>query len=85
MDPPPPKWKGQVLPPLPGVAVPGNLLLLISRPNEDDRTLDVNPGISNEMSIAENPLWLLPQDSALSARRLVNALNLIREGDTEKT
>jgi hypothetical protein len=79
-----PVWNGQVLPPLPGLAVFGNLLLLITRPNQDKRDLDVNLVISNQMGIAKAPLWLLPKDSDLSAKKLAHALNLTHDGDSDK-
>lgn len=84
VDPPPCKWKGQILPPLPGLEVYGNLLLLITRPNDETRVLEVNDVISSQMNIASDPLYLLLQDSHLSAKRLVNALNLAHDGQSEK-
>lgn len=77
-------WKAQVLPPLPDVATPGNLLLIIYRTNVDKRSLVTNDQISNDMKAAAGPLWLLPTPSALSAKRLINALNLVHDGDSPK-
>lgn len=77
-------WNARVLPPLPDSAAPGNLLLLIKRPRQNTEELTVNQEISNEMTAEEKPLWLVPSDSALSARRLVNALNILHDGKSDK-
>jgi hypothetical protein len=76
--------EGRILPPLPGLAVPGNLLWLINRSGKDTRTLITNDEISPIMTATSDPLWLLRASSALSAKRLVDALNLVHARELEK-
>lgn len=83
-SPPPLKWKGQVLPPFPGLNIYDNLLLLITRPDEDRRVLEVNEIISEQMDKARDPLWLLPEKPELAAKRLVDALNFVHDGESER-
>lgn len=83
-DPRPRKWKARILPPLPGLVVPGNLLLLINRPYGDTQTLTTNDTIGADMVAAGNPIWLIPEHSNLSARRLINALNLFKNEKSAK-
>lgn len=84
MDPQPFMWKGQVIPPLLGDDAPGNLLLIITRPSQDPRQLEINNAISSEMKFASEPIYLFPQTFDLLAKQLVNALNLAHNGESEK-
>jgi hypothetical protein len=77
--------EGRILPPLPGLAVPGNLLWLINRSGKDTRTLITNDEISPIMTATSDPLWLLRASSALSAKRLVDALNLAHAREFRET
>lgn len=84
MNPPPSMWRGQVIPTLLGADAPGNLLLIITRPTTDTSKLEVNNAVSSQMEFASKPIYLLPADSDLPAKRLVNALNLAHNGESEK-
>lgn len=77
-------WKGQILPSLAGIGVSGNLLLLITRPDEDKRVLEINEKITGNMKNDKAPIWLMLDQSSLSSKRLVNALNLVHSGETDQ-
>lgn len=84
MDPQSSLWRGQVIPQLLRADAPGNLLLIITRPTYDIGKFEVNKTISSQMEFASKPVYLLPTDFDLPAKRLINALNLAHDGESEK-
>lgn len=70
---------------LPGLNLYGNLMLMLRRPVKDDRVIVANPAILAHGSPANKSLvWLVSRNSNLSAKRLVNAINMVYAGKTPK-
>ena len=69
-------WKYEIRPPLTGYEYSGNLCLTIKRPSQDEREIYATKIPKENMST--QPVWVYPEMSDLSPRRLVNCANLIR-------
>lgn len=70
------KWNGKIIPPLTDLAIYGNLILLVTWHAENTQSFTVNKDMSLNMEVAADPVWIIPTNSDVLARRLVNAVNL---------
>ena len=69
-------WRAEIKPPLPGIECPGTLVLHMRRPYDDDRTIPVKTSFDSKTDLDAH-IWMYPEVSDLSTKRLVNCANLL--------
>lgn len=60
------------------------MTIIVFRPAGDERTFEVNNIILTQMTLVKDHVWLFPEDSDVSVLKLVNAMNMVFHGHTNK-
>ncbi len=78
------QWEGEVIPQIPELDhAPGNFTFLLRRPNNPEYDdIPLNDEISDDME--HESMFFIPENSDLSARRMINAANIVAVGEGDK-
>ncbi|KAL9028610.1 MAG: hypothetical protein Q9196_003055 [Gyalolechia fulgens] len=79
-----PQWRGQVLPPIPELQSSANFIFLLTRPrSENFDDIPVNQHVSDDMK-SLTVYFQPPENSEVPAKRMMNALNAVYHGTSDK-